>query len=258
MTKRKILYHFGHMHAPHSYANEEIADGIKGRIDVLNEIHFVANSKLTTIANNTGLTPEGKHKARLAVQEEVRKQRRSWLAKQNYLDEQISSVKREMKPKENRADINVTEMRQAEVRAYLNKLDPATVVAEYRAAAEDGNDLLLYAVENSPVPYSGIDDDLVTQVNLVRSERIYPEASARLRDWQLGRTNVHSALKSVEIDLRKHGIDIADDPGGLGVDAASDPIVERLRRVGAIVGPTTYFGSMPASRNRRTGPLRRH
>ena len=62
----------------------------------------------------------------------------------------------------------------------------------------------------------------------------------------------------VETDLQKHGLDIADDPGGLGVDAASDPIVERLRRVGAIVGPTTYFGSMPASRNRRTGPLRRH
>ena len=55
----------------------------------------------------------------------------------------------------------------------------------------------------------------------------------------------------VETDLQKHGLDIADDPGGLGVDAASDPIVERLRRVGAIVGPTTYFGFL--CRHRETG-----
>ena len=56
-----------------------------------------------------------------------------------------------------------------------------------------------------------------------------------------------SAAGAVETDLQKHGLDIADDPGGLGVDAASDPIVERLRRVGAIVGLTRYFLAMLAA-----------
>ena len=212
MSKKKILYDFGHAHMPHSYTNDEIGDGIKERLDVLNEIYLVTESKLKTIANSTSLTPEGKHKARMELENQVRKQRKDWLRKQEKLDERIWQVKQEMKPKENLAGVTVTELRQREVRDYLKTLDLGAIEAEYRAAGENGNDLLLYAVENAPVKYLFLDEELITKVNLARSERLYPEEAARLRDLQIGRANVHSALRSVENSLQGHGINIADDP----------------------------------------------
>ena len=204
----KKNYGFAHIHAPASYTSQDLADGIEKRLDDLDAIWTAAFSKNKAIEGNGELTAKGKQIARAALQVEVKKQIKNWLAAQSNLTDQIE---REMQPKRNRPDDVVGEMRQREIRDVLRKLDPTEVEGRYRVAAETGDEQFLSAIEESPVPFL-FTTGLVEKIRFSRLERAFPEQAKKLGDLKIGKTNVISALRSGETDLKKHGLDVSADP----------------------------------------------
>ena len=104
-------------------------------------------------------------------------------------------------------------LREREVRDHLRTLDPLDIENMYKQAAKDGDDLLVAAIENAPIPFTfEKQDEIVEQVRTARLERRFPEQSVKLKDLNLGLQNLQSALRSVESNLRAMGLEIAADP----------------------------------------------
>ena len=112
-----------------------------------------------------------------------------------------------------RPDDVVAAIREWELRGLMRKMDPVDLQTAYKAAAESGDDLFVDAVEKSPIPFVfDKKEDVVEQVRFARLKNKYPKDAVQLSDLKLGKTNTLSALKSVEINLARHGLNIADDP----------------------------------------------
>ena len=203
----KKYYDFDHIHQPDSYSNSELAGDIQERLDALEKIWFAAKSEKKAISNSRGRTAFGKQEAITELEVKVKKERETWLAAQDNLDDQINQIERGMIPERNRGDGEIGEMRKREIRDYLRTLKARAIEARYWVAAQADDELFLSAVEESPVPFPFVTQRLGEKVRLARLEE-----EARLDDLKLGKANVLSALKSVEADLKKQGLNIADDP----------------------------------------------
>jgi len=80
--------------------------------------------------------------------------------------------------------------------------------AAYREAAISGNDLLLDAIDTSPVPLRFVTKALIDKIQFQRSETQYPKQASRLHDLQTASQQADSALNSVRAGLLKIGVEI--------------------------------------------------
>ena len=88
--------------------------------------------------------------------------------------------------------------------------------AAHREAAISGNDLLLDAIETSPIPLKFATQALIDKIRFQRLETQYPKQAARLHDLQTASQQVDSALNAVRASLRKHSLEI------VGVDPVQE------------------------------------
>ena len=206
MTEKK-MYEFAHIHQPALFTDQDLADGLGRNMDKLETIFLSAQSKARSIGASKDLTRPGKVNQRKELSEKVDRETKDWRASMHYA-EMIQQVEKEMKPIQKRSDDQVGEMRKREVRDYLRTLDPVLQEAAYREAASGGNDLLLVAIEESPVPFVFATQELIDKIRFQRLETQYPEPAARLHDLQIASQQVDSALNSVRGSLRKFEVEI--------------------------------------------------
>ena len=83
--------------------------------------------------------------------------------------------------------------------------------AEYEQAALEANEQLILAVEDSPIPFAWANPDLIEKARGRRQARMFPNEAIELQDLELAQANLKSALKSVEVDLRRHKLDVGQD-----------------------------------------------
>ena len=207
----KKLYEFAHLHQPRLFASEDIARGVKKKVDALAVIHAAALTNITSIRESNELTAKGKQAALRELEAEMIRNTKEWeKANQHYAD-YAKQLENEMQPKRHREDDMVYESRQREIRDHFHKLDPLDQEAMYRIAAEEGNDQFLEAIEHSPWP---IQFSTQAQIDKIRDQQLsrqYPEQSLILKDVRMAQTQVDSALGAVTVSLRKHKLEIAGD-----------------------------------------------
>ena len=215
-TGEKIMarknYTFAHIHDDKYYASEDVSADVRRLTDLLEVIFDDASTKRSAIEVNSRLTHQGKSEAREELKGEIKKARTGWLDRLTPLDDQVASIQKEMVLTSHQPDDVVSALREWEMRSGIQKMDPVDLRVAYERAAENGDDLFVNAVENSPIPFVfDKQEDLVEQVRQARLERRFPEQASKLKDLNLGLANLQSALRSVESNFRAQGLEIADD-----------------------------------------------
>ena len=209
----KKSYSFIHIHNPIYYKNQEVADDVKLLTDELEILYDSASTKRAAIEVNSKFSAEGKSAARKELIVELKQARQGWLKRLNPLDDQVASIEKQMVLTSHRPDDVVSALREMEMRSEIRKMDPLALRVAYERAAENGDDLFVNAVENSPIPFVfDKKEDLVESVKTARLARKFPEQAAMLNDLKLGLVNLQSALRSVESNFRALGLEIAADP----------------------------------------------
>ena len=151
MTKK--LYEFAHIHQPTLFASEDVARGVEKKLDALDAIHRTALVSVTSTRESNELTAKGKQSALEELQAEVVKKVRDWQKANQHYSDYASQLVQEMKPKRHSRDDIVWELQQREIRDHFRTLDRIEQEAVYRAAAAEGNDQFLEAIEHSPLPF---------------------------------------------------------------------------------------------------------
>ena len=206
-------YEFAHIHDDAYYSSPEVARDVQLLTDELEILYDSASMKRSAIEVNSRLTHQGKAEAREELKVELKKARQGWLERLNPLDEQIAQIEKGMVLTSHRPDDVVSALREMEMRSEIRKMDPLALRVAYERAAENGDDLFVNAVENSPIPFVfDRQENLVESVKSARLERRFPEQARKLKDLNLGRDTLQSALRSVESNFRAQGLEIADDP----------------------------------------------
>ena len=204
---------FAHIHDDKYYVNENVARDVKLLTDELEILYDSASMKRSAIEVNSKFSAEGKSVARKELIVELKQARLAWLKRLNPLDAQIENIEKEMVLTSHRPDDVVSALREWEMRSGIQKMDPLDLRVAYERAAENGDDLFVNAVENSPIPFVfDKQEDLVEQVRQARLESRFPEQASKLKDLNLGLATLQSALRSVESNFRAQGLEIADDP----------------------------------------------
>ena len=214
MTEKK-MYEFAHIHQPTLFADQDLADGLGKNIDRLESIFLSARSESRSISESNDLTKQGRVNGLKDLSAIIDRETKDWRASMHYA-EMIRQVENEMKPVQKRPDDVVAEMQRREIRDHLSSLDPVEQEGMYREAAISGNDLLLDAIETSPIPLKFATQALIDKIRFQRLETQYPKLAARLRDLQTASQQVDSALNSVRASLRKHSLKI------VGVDPVQE------------------------------------
>ena len=209
------MYDFAHIHQPTLFSDQDLADGLGKITDRLESIFLSARSKARSISESNDLTKQGRVNGLKDLSAKVDRETKDWRANIHYAD-MIQQVENEMKPVQKRPDDVVAEMQRREIRDHLRTLDPVMQEAAYREAAISGNDLLLDAIETSPIPLKFATQALIDKIRFQRLETQYPKQAARLRDLQTASQQVDSALNSVRASLRKHSLEI------VGVDPVQE------------------------------------
>ena len=205
-------YEFTHIHNPDYYKDQEVGDGIKDHLDMLGVIYGDILAKRSAIEINSRLSHAGKSEARKELVIEIKQARTGWLDTLAPLSKQIAAIEKERSLTSSRPDDFVAALREREVRDYLRTLDPLDIENMYKQAAKDGDDLLIDAIEHAPIPFSFKKGaELVEQIRTARLERKFPAQSEKLKDLNLGLTNLQSALGGFESNLRALGLEIAAD-----------------------------------------------
>ena len=182
---------------------------------MLGVIYSDITTKRSGIEINSRLSHAGKAAARKELIIEIKKARTGWLDTLAPLSRQIEAIEKERSLSSSRPDDLVAAFREREVRDHLRTLDPLDIENLYKQAAKDGDDLLIDAIENAPIPFSFKKGaELVEQIRTARLERKFPAQSEKLKDLNLGLTNLQSALGGFESNLRTLGLEIAADPVG--------------------------------------------
>ena len=205
-------YSFVHIHDDAYYVNENVARDVKLLTDALEIIFDSASMKRSAIEVDSKFSAEGKSEARKELVAEIKQARQGWLGRLTPLDKQVAQIEKEMVLTAHRPDDVVGAIREMEMRAEIRKMDPTEVGIAYKSAAETGDDLFVNAVENSPLPFVfDKQEKVIDQVRQARLERKFPDQAVMLKDLNLGRDNLQSAMRSVESNFRAQGLEIADD-----------------------------------------------
>ena len=206
-------YEFTHIHNPAYYKDQAVAADVKDYLDMLGVIYGDILAKRSNIEINSRLSHAGKSEARKELIIEIKEARTGWLDRLGPLDRQIENIEKERSLTSSRPDDLVGALREREVRDHLRTLDPLDIENLYKQAAKDGDDLLIDAIEHSPIPFVFEKKaELVEQIRTARLERKFPDQSAKLKDLNFGLTNLQSALGGFESNLRTLGLEIAADP----------------------------------------------
>ena len=204
------MYNFGHAHSPHSYTDPDLGDDVERRTDELAKVHGTAVSAAKTIEASRSLTTPGKGEELVLLETKTRWTLKDWDAHQDF-SKKIEHVQAKMQLPRSRPDDPVWESRRREIRDWLKTLDPTDAEAEYIAASQTGNEQLIFAVEESPVPFQWLKPELIAKTREKRQARMFPNEAIELQDFELAQGNLKSALKSVEVDLRRHKLDVGQD-----------------------------------------------
>lgn len=203
----KKLYEFTHIHQPNLFTDQDLAAGLGKNLDKLEVILLSARKDAKSISDSKDFTKDGKINQLKDLSAKADRETKDWRASMHYA-EMIRQVEAEMKPIQKRTDDQVGEMRKREIRDYLQRLDPLMQEAAYREAAAGGNDLLLSAIEESPIPFVFATQAQIDKIQFQRLETQYPKQAARLHDLQTASQQVDSALNAVRASLREHSLEI--------------------------------------------------
>ena len=204
------MYDFGHAHAPHTYTDPDLSEDVERRTDELDKAHAEAVGAAKKIGKNSGLTVTGKQQALTVLEVKTKWNFKDWAAHQDF-SKKIEHVQAKMQLPRSRPDDPVGESRRREIRDWLKTLDPTDAEAEYIAASQTGNEQLIFAVEESPVPFQWLKPELIAKTREKRQARMFPNEVIELQDLELAQGNLKSALKSVEADLTRYKLDVAQD-----------------------------------------------
>lgn len=208
----KKSYAFGHIHQPALFKSTELAEGVRNRLDQLDEIYNTAMTKLKAVTTSGEFTTRGQEKAVAELTVELRRELDDWKVVLRKYADNARQVRESMEPKRHRRDDIAWQLELREIRDYVRTLDPVDQEAFYRQAADEGHDQILEAIEFSPIPFRFATQGLVDKISLVRLERQYPEQAAKLGDLRVAQETASSALKSVQAELSKQGVEVAGDP----------------------------------------------
>lgn len=197
MSNEKKFYEFGIIHQPRLYKSEDLARGVGKLLVELDSIYIGTVSKIKAIQSSGTFTAKGKREAITELSVEVVRLISDWKRVINGYETQIGQLEREMQPKRIRRDDVVGEMRQREVRDYLRTLDPINLEARFMAAAREGDELFLAAIEESLIPFTFSTNDLIEKVRFQRLSVAYPAQSTKVADLQVGSQSASSALATV-------------------------------------------------------------
>lgn len=208
----KKLYEFTHLHQPTLFSDQDLADGLAKNLDKLETIFLSTRKEAQSISASTDLTRPGKVNQLKDLSAKADRETKDWRASMHYA-EMIKQTEAEMKSIQKRPDDVVGELQKREIRDYMRSLDPIMQESMCREAASGGNDLLLSAIEESPVPFVFATQAQIDKIRFQRLETQYPVQAARLRDLQLASQQADSSLNAVRADLAKSGLKITgQDP----------------------------------------------
>jgi hypothetical protein len=196
------------MHQPALFKSGDLATGVMERLDKLDALFGSAKSKIETIRNSGTFTTKGKQAAIADLKLEIDRDLKDWFAVEKGYADQIRQLREAMQPTEHRRDDVVYALEQREIRDYLRQLDPLDLEAFVREAAETGNDKVLSAVTNSPIPFRLATAGLINKIENQRLEQAHPEQAAKVKDLLTAQEQVGSALKSVHAELAREGLEI--------------------------------------------------
>ena len=200
---------FGFGFQPALYSDAALADGVRGRVNELDQIYVNAKSQAEQIDKSGKYTAKGKQEAYKALSAEVDAEIKKWRVVESHYRDQVRQLNEQMQPSRSRADDVVGELRRVEIRNYLRQLDPVEAEAAYMEAAQKGDDLFLAAIAESPIPFRFSTANLVEKVNMERLKRAYPKEAERLENLQVAQQDVNAALKTAREALGKLGINLA-------------------------------------------------
>ena len=202
------LYPFDLIFNPSLFAEEILAAGVGNLLDELERIYVSAITNAKAIQNSSDLTVRGKQTKIKELLVDTDRQIKDFQSSHIGYAKTEQQLLDSMRPEQDTPDV-ISEMRQAEIRAYLQKLDPLDVETEYRAAAERDDYLFMDAIERSPIPFKLTTKGLIDKASFDRLEKAYPEEAIKLRDVRTAKDTVDSALKSVRAALAKDGLDLS-------------------------------------------------
>lgn len=201
MSNGKKMFTFAHIHQPRLYASEDLARGVGKALDELDAIFVSAKSKIKAIKDSGQYTQKGKQAELVELAKQIEPQVKDWQKVIDGYKEQIRQLNEEMQPKRNREDDIVAKLRQREIRDYLRTLDPVDLEARFIAAAEQGDELFLAAIEESPVSFNFATKNLVQKVRFRRLSAQYPVQSTKVADLTVATQSATSALATVRNEL---------------------------------------------------------
>ena len=206
----KKLYPYNFIYKPNLISEEIVAVGVGNLLDELERIYVSAITNAKAIKTNGELTVKGQQAKIKELLVDTDRQIKDFQSSHIGYTETAKQLLDSMQPKRDAPDV-ISEMRQAEIRGYLQRLDPLDAEVEYRAATERGDYLFLDAVERAPIPFKFATQALIDKISFARLEKANPVEATKLRDVRTAQETVDSALKSVRVSLAKDGLDLSED-----------------------------------------------
>ena len=209
----KKLYAFPFLHKASLFESEAMAQRVEEKVDALNTIHMSASTSITLIRESKDLTTKGKQSALVDLQADVGGEIKEWQKANHHYADYAKQLEEKMVPKKARQDDLLQFLREQEMRQELKAMDILIIEGMYRDAVESGNDLLVDAIDNAPIPFKFATQGLINKMRFARLASQYPEEAQTLKDVRTAQEQVDSALKSSRADLLKQGLEIlAEDP----------------------------------------------
>ena len=206
----KKLYAFDLIFNPSLFTEEILATGVGNLLNELESIYLSSISAAKAIKTSSEHTVKGKQSKMKELLVDINRQLKDFQNTHVGYERTAQQLLDSMQPKRDAPDV-ISEMRQAEIRVYMQKLDPLDQEVEYRAAAERGDYQFLDAVERAPIPFKFATQALVDKISFARLQKAYPVEAKKLRDVRTAQETVDSALKSVRVSLAKDGLDLSED-----------------------------------------------
>lgn len=202
----KKLYAFPFLHKASLFDSEDMANGVKTKVDALNTIHTSALTSIKQMKTSQELTTKGKQSALVDLQAEVGRQIKEWQKADRHYADYARQLEEKMVPKNARPDDVVQFLKEQEIRQELKAMDILIVEGMYRDVVESGNNLLADAINNAPIPFKFATQGLINKMRFARLASQYPEEAQTLKDVRTAQEQVDSALKSSRAEWLKRGL----------------------------------------------------
>jgi hypothetical protein len=198
--------------------NPDRAATIEQSLTELDGIHDATVKSLEEIDRSKKLTTEGKTDERTKVSatvatklQAIEKRLASAAANAAQVEREIENKVGERRRPTAEHDFLARTMLHLEVREQLRPMDPVEAASAYREAARTGPDIVVDAIELSPLPLAFVTPALRREVYGLRAARICPDETALLVDLRHIQSVVGGGVQTLKGLLRERGLRFAED-----------------------------------------------